>query len=306
MYLQTYFSNLVNGVNQIYTQINDPLISFQIEMVKFSIEKHEHEQIGSERLEDINDHFKKYYTNHSIDCDHIFFVLNYTQIPEGQQRGIAFHSDICKPDRFTSISQIRGYYMETTLAHELAHNLGVSGHDNDPGNDPECKGYLLNSSNGDPNDPKYWKLSSCSMNLIKKNLLDNKNKLKKSAACLKQENSKTKLKTIPDVNYLSLSDQCRFYLEDMNSYCCEFPRDMCSYIMCYSSENHDCTAANNITRYNRIISLATEALDGSVCGVGKECHLGKCKFVEKKQKSKTKINKLKESADLLREKCPAG
>ena len=300
MYLQTYFSNVINGVNMIYSKFDDPLISFQVEMAKFSID--EHNQIKTADTDDINEYFYKYYQKNQVDCDHIFFVLNFTKASKSGKLGEAFVNDICHPDHFTSIAQLRGDNMETTLAHELAHNLGVAVHDNDHKDFLEkCVGYLVGSTNENVyKSPNGWQLSPCSIDLIKTNLLNEKNELKENFTCLKKDNKVVKLKTIADSNYLSLSDQCRFYMEDLNSFCCQYdPGDMCQIIICYISEFHNCTSFRS--NYQKQLAVA---LDGTSCGIGKECHFGKCVSAEKKKESNS--NKFRKSADLLREKCPGG
>lgn len=305
MYLSVYFSHLMNTVDRIYERLNDPLFSIRIELVDLFIFTHNETDLANtpnDYIYKVNNFYKNYFKKNAVNCDHTFFFHNNR---DANILGVAFTNSICFSEKLTSII-LFGFHanIELTMAHELAHNLGSSKHDDQ---DPKCdeqflmNSFLVQNSNG-------YLFSHCSIDYIKRNLFIN-DELKPSFNCLIEENNLMKVKLTNYKNLLqiespgsfySLSDQCRIITQDPNSFKCDNHRNKSK--IC-DGESFGCVSEIGM---NKLCSGSYRALDGTPCDVNKVCRHTKCVDDELNIARNISKSRIQIYAQLLREHCPNG
>lgn len=300
IYLTIYFAHLLHTIDKIYERINDPLYSIRLELVELFIYTYDEPQLHNNEtsyIHKVNEFYSKHYhRKRALNCDHVFFIHTYKK---QNTLGVAFVNNICNSDFFTSVI-LFGFSanMELTMSHELGHNIGAREHDDDLG----CSSYLMNAFLVE--DYHGYIFSDCATQQIKNNLFKN-DELKPHFTCLIKENNENKFKldTYRDLSladspgyFYSLSDQCRLIMQDANSFKCDNTRkldEVCSPngFSCFSSEVKSCSG------YHR-------ALEGTVCGENKVCHLGECIHdVKFTKRTKSRFHK---QISLSRKMCPQG
>jgi len=95
MYLTIYFSNIINTINKIYKRLDSSVFKLEIEFVKLMLQSIEIHELNLDKndsyLDFVNKYFHSTYKNASVDCDHIFFIHNFTYKNGRSQLGRVIH-----------------------------------------------------------------------------------------------------------------------------------------------------------------------------------------------------------------------
>ena len=82
MYLSIFFSNTINTINEIYKRLDSPVFKLEIEFVKLTVQNYIIKEFELDKKRNyltlLNNYFERMYKNTTVDCDHIFFLHNFT------------------------------------------------------------------------------------------------------------------------------------------------------------------------------------------------------------------------------------
>ena len=321
MYISIHLAHIMHVANHIFKSMKTPLFELEALLVKLTIQTEDNPFFNPDNPEckqsrcfiekyfqKVNRYFWKHFDTkeNPPDCDTILLIHDYTL--GGNVIGLAQQKKICDFSGFTSLILFSfEAHMGQVIAHEILHQLGSSYHDNDISEEftrivksKKCPYYLLTTSVLE-NEEGYW-VSECTIDQVIDHLFFANNTLNMATAqCLITTNNPKKNETLSEYRQLakqelpghfySLSDQCRFVLQDANSFV-------------YQYEKFDCGRAG-IRCYNPDGGQSIRVLDGTSCGPNKTCWKGKCDddLILKKFQLK---NSLLQSALLLRDTCPYG
>jgi hypothetical protein len=193
------------------------------------------------------------------------------------------------------------------MSHELAHNLGSI-------HDTSINQTIYNCSH-DHNmmypsagsDARAFLVSQCTILQLKEKLFEKTDQLAAEFNCLlhkptlnKQVYSKISREKLPGF-YYSLSEQCRIFTKDHQSYACGRRFNDCDSLKCYIK--NECNV------------VSVSVLDGSECASGKYCYLTEClRWNQKLVYGSYKLNRPNVGptnlndiyAARIRTECPAG
>jgi hypothetical protein len=245
MYLNVRYGLSVALVDQIYEKASTDLFEISLEFVKLEI--FSHKDSASVNLRDATSTMRSAFVQaiksnpfNNTECDHIFCMVDHRF---GLAIGHAFVGGICKDElKLSHISFARNYHLELVMAHELGHNLGAE-HDDSR---TVCADQinLMYPTAGELESS--FDISECTRKFFTA-ILFNKISLRAEFKCLAETNSNKIHTEQLDVHNLpgyifSLSAQCRFLMEDSNSYACERPSSAdCEHLYCYNPVSKECT-----------------------------------------------------------------
>ncbi|CAF0958084.1 unnamed protein product, partial [Brachionus calyciflorus] len=277
MYLTLRYTQSILVIDKIYSSARSDIFQFGIDLVDIiinyefdfdysSIYHNESVMFDSFIKRTIKKDPKAYNA-----CDHIFFIHG---IELKGVLGYTKRGRVCSDYKISFILYGVTKLIETVMAHELGHNLGAD-HD-----DLAIK--LPNGTIIVCNDNKlmsrriiiqesFFKISECSIFYFKDTLFALNNTLYDYFNCLIEKNSpnrlvdiykKPALKNLPGY-FFSLSDQCRYLMNNSESYYCRANIINCGKLFCYNSSG-ECEEVNVFH------------LDGTACIANKTCINGDC------------------------------
>ncbi|KAL3861406.1 hypothetical protein ACJMK2_007441 [Sinanodonta woodiana] len=261
--VKRYFSYIMNGVDQLYSGINDPNIAVNVKICGFFICKLQKE--FAHRFSQV--HYVNGYSliNASTYLDDLFnmdVARAFRRIPEYDQvilftrhtmyvtdtsrqvAGISYPGGICVPGYRVEIVHLTDYFKTTsTAAHELGHSLGAV-HDGDD-TARGCKaedGFIMTPRMEDfvpykTYSSNPWKFSTCSVEAFKRTIVRKPDLTKKPVYTQSEIDEWNKfMSRLPGQKY-SPSMQCQFILGLGSSNCgvctksmCQCAQDVCSVI----------------------------------------------------------------------------
>lgn len=314
IFLDLKFSQIILLIDQMYQNMNNNLLEIKIELTNLF-------------MNFVNDFdYSSLITNHSIflnelskrtflkdpekykACDHLFFIHSFKY--EGVI-GFTKKTRICSNHRLSAIMYGTNHFLETVMAHELAHNIGLD-HDDinvvfPDGEKRVCTDEMYLMNRRVSFRKSFYTFSNCSVQSFENNLLNPETKtLFDFYGCLTENNPKKwinnykveSFKKMPG-HFISLSDQCRYFLNFSKSYYCRSNIVSCGTLFCYNEER-ECQ------------EVKTLLLDGSFCGKNSSCVRGKCVWNHDidhlvwKAGGKSMPNQLEKGILNLRNNCPGG
>lgn len=314
MFLELKFSQILLLIDHIYQNMNNNLLEIKIEFTNLFINfvnDFDYSGLISNNSIFLNELSKRTFLK-DIEkyktCDHLFFVHSFKY---NGAIGFTKKGRICSNYRLSSITYGTSHFLETVMAHELAHNLGLD-HDDinvvfPDGKKRVCTDERYLMSRGVNFRKSFYTFSNCSVQSFENNLLNPKTKtVFDFYGCLIENNPKKwinnyKVQSFNKMpgHFISLSDQCRYFLNFSKSYYCRSNIVNCGTLFCYNKERQ-CQEVKALL------------LDGSFCGQNSSCVRGRCFWNHDidhlvwKGNLKAIPNQLEKGILNLRNNCPGG
>ncbi|KAL3861404.1 hypothetical protein ACJMK2_007439 [Sinanodonta woodiana] len=250
-----YFSYIMNGVDQLYSGINDPNIEIHVKMCGFFITKvpqefaHRLSQVqvvdgygfvkAGEYLDDLSNMDLSGAFRRIPEYDQVILFTRHTMYVNERSRqlgGISNQGRICEPGYRVEIVHLTDYYKTTTTAaHELGHSLGAVHDGDDTARGCKAEDRFIMAPFLDDFVPykayskNPWIFSTCSVEAFKKTIVLKPDLIKKpvyTQAELDEWNMF--MSKLPGQKY-SLSTQCQLIVGPGSSAC-----EVCTKSTCQS------------------------------------------------------------------------
>lgn len=302
MYLDLYFAQTIDRIDSIYQQAVNDYFEISVQFVRLDIDFKFIDYYHSDKthfLLKITETLSKRKDFSFNKCDHIFLIHNYAL---DATIGLAWVAQVCLNGKTSATLYAKHHFIELVMAHELGHNLGA---DHDINNyklpskkiiDCENLQNLMYVSSG--YGESYFKISACSIDYIYDRLFNRSRLLDKFNCLIKKNFDQPNQKDVylqPAKAYLpgyflSLSEQCKYMMNNSRSFYCNGMHVGCTDMYCYNVDRATCD------------HLHVWALDGTVCGYTQVCFRMRCVEMKKKRAPST----LDLAVAKMRHYCPGG